>query len=150
MEATPPGPARLWDRQPGAVRRRGMLPGCGSRSDGSIPQCFRSQWYPASGSASIWRSAHDPPSPGRSRLSGPVVIGIPMDRRFSPEVARHSSAGLIVANGVGVIDPDYSGPNRRGDDSGDERHGFRRERSAAGTVLRRVLSCRRRESYGRK
>ena len=67
--------------------------------------------------------------------------------RFSPEAARRSSADLLVANGVGIVDPDYSGPS-------DEimiqvlNISDATPMSAAATASLRASSCQRRGSSG--
>ena len=130
-----------------------MLPGCGSRSDGWIPQ-FPSPAYGTDEAAGFdLAAAHDVVVAPRqiALVRTGLVIEVPTGY-FLAIFARSSTPlkrGLMVANGVGVIDPDYSGPN---DEVMIQVLNFTEPtcRSAAATAWPRASSCRRRGSSGRK
>ena len=121
-----------------------MLPGCGSRSDGSIPQCPSPVTAPDEAAGFDLAAAHDVVVAPRqiALVRTGLVIEVPTGH-FLAIFARSSTPlkrGLMVANGVGVIDPDYSGPN-------DEvmiqvmNVTDPTSRSAAATAWRRASSC---------
>ena len=84
------------------------------------------------------------PRPDRAGADG-LVIEVPPGY-FLAIFARSSTPlkrGLMVANGVGVVDPDYAGPDGRGADPGAERHGGTTCIVRAATGWPRASSCRR-------
>ena len=92
-----------------------MLPGCGSRSDGWIPQFPSLHTAPTKRPDSTWprRTTSSCRRAQIALVRTGLVIEVPTGH-FLAIFARSSTPlkrGLMVANGVGVIDPDYSGPN---------------------------------------